>query len=52
MERSINDGSFEKLVEATESVDPLPWLEETDMSIRPFESVLSILKSTFFRNKS
>ncbi|KAF3577711.1 hypothetical protein DY000_02029810 [Brassica cretica] len=52
LERSINDESFEKLVEATEPIDPLLWLEETDMSIRPFESVLSLLKSTFFRNKS
>lgn len=39
-------------MEATEPVDPLPWVDETDMSIRPFESVLSFLKNILFRNKS
>ncbi|KAL0722166.1 hypothetical protein Bca4012_036765 [Brassica carinata] len=52
LERSKNDESLETLIEETEPTDPLPWLEETDMSIKPFESVLSLLKSTFFRNKS
>lgn len=52
LERSQTNESLEKLMEATEPVDPLPWLDETDMSIRPFESVLSFLKNILFRNKS
>lgn len=52
LERSRNDESLEKFMEETEPVDPFPWLEETDMSIRPFESILSLLQSTFLRKKS
>ncbi|KAL1220424.1 Beta-amylase 6 [Cardamine amara subsp. amara] len=52
LERSRNDEPLEKFLEETEPIDPFPWLEETDMSIRPFESVLSLLRSTFLRKKS
>lgn len=52
LERSRNDESLEKLMVETEPIDPFTWLEETDMSIRPFQSVLSLLRSTFLRNKS
>jgi len=52
LERSRNDESLEMFMEETEPFDPFPWLDETDMSIRPFESVLSLLRSTFLRKKS
>lgn len=56
LERSRSEVSLEKILEATEPIAPFPWAEETDMSIRPFESVLSLLssklQSTFLKSKS
>ncbi|XP_010522319.1 PREDICTED: beta-amylase 6 [Tarenaya hassleriana] len=55
LERSRQEISMEKILEATERVAPFPWDEETDMGIRPFESVLSLLsskmRSMFLKNK-